>query len=48
MIQNYFSKIAQTLGSSLEKRVNLQFVRYKRKPRWIPTAPSKLYRVPKR
>lgn len=48
MIQSHFSNLAQTLGRSLDKCVNLQFIRYKRKPRWIPTAPSKIFRVPKR
>lgn len=26
----------------------LEFIRWRRKPRWLPTAKSKLYRVPER
>ena len=26
----------------------LSFVRFNRKPRWMPTAPSKMFRIPQR
>lgn len=29
-------------------QIFLQQVRYTRKPRWVPKAPSKMYRIPKR
>lgn len=32
----------------IEKSVSVQSIRYRRKPRWLPVAKSKIFRVPER
>lgn len=43
-----FQKYLNILNNCNNKGPFLSFVRYNRKPRWMPTAPSKLFRVPPR
>ncbi|KAG5680399.1 hypothetical protein PVAND_009908 [Polypedilum vanderplanki] len=49
MLGGHFSKISTTSSFNLcYNQVCVQSVRYARKPRWLPTAPSKVFRVPER
>ncbi|XP_058976244.1 small ribosomal subunit protein mS26-like [Musca domestica] len=42
------SRLAATEGKVGSSGFSLEFVRWRRKPRWLPTAKSKLFRVPER
>ncbi|XP_065359745.1 small ribosomal subunit protein mS26 [Calliphora vicina] len=41
-------RLALTEGKTGQSGLALEFVRWRRKPRWLPTAKSKLFRVPER
>lgn len=41
-------RLALTEGKTGQNGLALEFVRWRRKPRWLPTAKSKLFRVPER
>lgn len=43
-----FQKYLNVLKNSHNKGSFLSIVRFNRKPRWMPTAPSKMFRIPER
>ncbi|XP_013108427.1 small ribosomal subunit protein mS26 [Stomoxys calcitrans] len=42
------SRLSAAEGKTGSSEFALEFVRWRRKPRWLPTAKSKMYRVPER
>lgn len=46
MLRNY-QKVCNNLSIN-HNLAGLQSIRWRRKPRWLPTAPSKVFRVPER